>query len=73
MNMKALGDLSAIAGVVIASFSGSSIARHTGLGAEGWLLAAFALGIILLGQSSVLRLQKQVQELQARLARNDKD
>ncbi|AND68078.1 hypothetical protein ATSB10_06240 [Dyella thiooxydans] len=71
MNMKALGGLSAIVGVVIASFSGSAIARHTGLGAEGWLLAAFALGIVLLGQGSVLRLQEQVQELQARLARSE--
>lgn len=68
MNLKAVGTMCAIVGVVIASFAGTAIARHSGFGAESWLMAAFALGILLLSQGPVLRLQQEVRDLQARLA-----
>ena len=68
MNLKTLGTLSAIVGVVIASFTGTAIARHAGFDAESWLMGAFALGILLLSQGPVLRLQQEVRDLQTRLA-----
>ena len=68
MNLKTLGNLSAFIGVFIASFTGSAIARHAGFDAESWLIAAFALGILLLSQAPVLRLRQEVRDLQMRLA-----
>ena len=68
MNLKTVGTLCAIVGVVIASFTGTAIARRAGFDAESWLMAAFALGIFLASQGPVLRLQQEVRDLQARLA-----
>lgn len=67
MNLKTVGSLCAVAGVIIASFAGSAIARRPGFDAASWLVAAFGLGIVLLSQGPVLRLQHEVRELQARL------
>lgn len=44
-----------------------SIARRAGFDAESWLMAAFALGILLASQGPVLRLQQEVRDLKARL------
>ena len=68
MNLKAVGTAVAIIGVTIASFAGNAIARHSGFGAEGWLMAAFAFGILLLSQGPVLQLRQEVRDLRARLA-----
>jgi hypothetical protein len=68
MNLKALAVASGITGVVIAIFAGSAIARRAGFGAESWLMTAFALGILLLCLSPVLRLQQQVRDIERRLA-----
>ena len=68
MNLKTLATLSAVVGVIIAAFTGSAIARQAGFGGESWLLAAFALGILLLSQGPVLRLQQEVRDLKARLS-----
>ena len=70
MNLKALATLSVVVGVTIASFAGSAIARRAGFGAESWLVAAFALGILLLSQGPVLRLQQQLRDLEARLPKS---
>lgn len=66
--MKVLGTVSAIIGVLMASFAGNAIARQSGFGAESWLMAAFALGILLLSQGPVLLLQQELRDLKARLA-----
>ena len=68
MNLKAVGTAVAIIGVVVASFAGNAIAQQSGFGAEGWLMAAFALGILLLSQGPVLQLRQEVHDLRARLA-----
>ena len=68
MNLKVLATLSLVVGVVVASFSGSAIARQAGFGAESWLMLAFAFGILLLSQGPVLRLQQQVRDLRRQLA-----
>lgn len=68
MNLKVVGTAAAITGVTIASFAGNAIARQSGFGAEGWLMAAFALGILLLSQGPVLQLRQEVRDLSARLA-----
>ena len=67
MNLKAVGTAVAVIGVIVASFAGNAIARQSGLGAEGWLVAAFALGILLLSQGPVLQLRQEVRALRARL------
>ena len=67
MNLKAVGTAVAVIGVIVASFAGNAIARQSGLGAEGWLVAAFALGILLLSQGPVLQLRQEVRDLRARL------
>jgi hypothetical protein len=67
MNLKSVGSLCAVAGVIIASFAGGAIARRSGFDAASWLLAAFGLGIVLLSQGPVLRLQHEICELRARL------
>ena len=66
MNLGVFGTVSV--GVVIAAFAGSAIARSSGFGSQGWLMAAFALGILLMAQGPVLRLQQQVRELQKRVS-----
>lgn len=53
---------------IIASFAGSAIARRAGLDAASWLVAVFGLGLVLLSQGPVLRLQQEVRELRARLS-----
>ncbi|AND68794.1 hypothetical protein ATSB10_13400 [Dyella thiooxydans] len=68
MNLKAVATVVTIIGVVIASFAGNAIARQAGLGAEGWLVAAFALGILLLSQGPVLQLRQEVRDLKVRSA-----
>ena len=68
MNLKNVGTLCAIVGVVIVPFTGAAIARRAGFDAESWLMEAFALGIVLLSQGPVLRLQQEVRDLQTRLA-----
>jgi ABC-type glycerol-3-phosphate transport system permease component len=68
MNLKAVGTAVTIIGVIIASFAGNAIARQSGFGAEGWLMAAFALGTLLLSQGPVLQLRQEVRDLRARLA-----
>ena len=68
MNLKAVGTGFAVTGVVVASFAGNAIARQSGLGADSWLMAAFALGILLLGQGPVLQLRQEVRDLRASLA-----
>lgn len=68
MKLKHLSTLSGTVGILIAMFSGTAIARHAGFGSESWLMAAFALGILLLSQGPVLRLQQEVRDLQTRLA-----
>ncbi|ODU66903.1 MAG: hypothetical protein ABT16_00310 [Rhodanobacter sp. SCN 65-17] len=67
MNLKAVGTVVAIIGVIIASFAGNAIARQSGFEAEGWLMAAFALGILLLSQGPVLLLRQEIRDLRARL------
>jgi len=71
MNLKPVGSLCTIAGVAIASFAGTAIARRAGFDAASWLMAAFGLGMLLLVQGPVLRLQQDVRDLQARLAGRD--
>jgi hypothetical protein len=68
VNLKALATRSAVVGVTIAAFTGSAIARQAGF--ESWLIAAFALGILLLSQGPILRLQQEVRDLKARLPKN---
>ncbi|MCP1375634.1 hypothetical protein [Dyella lutea] len=68
MNLKAVGTAIAIIGVIVASFAGNAIARQSGFGDEGWLMAAFAFGILLLSQGPVLQLRQEVRELRAHLA-----
>ncbi len=68
MNLKTVGTLCAYVGVVIVPFAGTAIARRAGFDAESWLMEAFALGILLLSQGPVLRLQQEVRDLQAHLA-----
>lgn len=67
MNLKTVGSLCVVAGVIIASFAGSAIARRAGFDAASWLVAAFGLGLVLFSQGPVLRLQQEVRELRARL------
>ena len=67
MNLKTVGTVFAVTGVVIASFAGNAIARQSGLGAESWLMAAFALGILLLSQGPVLQLRQELRDLNARM------
>lgn len=68
MNLKTVGALCVAAGVIIASFAGSAIARRAGFDAASWLVAVFGLGLVLLSQGPVLRLQQEVRELRARLS-----
>jgi hypothetical protein len=73
MSLKMLATLSAVVGVLVAAFAGSAIARYAGFGAQSWLMLAFAFGILLLGQSPVLRLRQQVLDLQRQISSSDGD
>ena len=68
MNFKVLAAIFGIVGVLLVAIAGNAVARQAGFGESGWLMLVFALGIVLLGQASILRLQQKVRYLEARLA-----
>jgi hypothetical protein len=69
MNMKILSTISVVVGVVVVAFSGSAIARHAGFGDSSWMMLAFVVGILLVSQGPVFKLEQQVRDLQQRLDR----
>ena len=68
MNPKTQVTVLVSVGVVIAALSGSAISRSAGFADSGWLMGAFACGILLMSHAPVLLLQHQVRELQRKLA-----
>ena len=68
MNLKLLTILSVAVGILIAGFAGSAIARNAGFGAQSWLMLAFALGILIISQAPVFKLQQRVRDLERQLA-----
>jgi hypothetical protein len=71
MNRKGLSTLAVVVGVVIIVSFGAAIARRSGFGAETWLMTAFALGIILVCQGPVIKLQQQVREIEIKMGGGD--
>jgi hypothetical protein len=67
MNLKVLATASWVVGLAIAIFAGTAIARRAGFGTESWLMAAFALGLVMLSHSPVLRLKQELRDIQERL------
>jgi hypothetical protein len=66
VSAKFLALLYLVIGLSISIFAANALARSTGYATEGWLISAFGLGILLLSQVSVVRLQHEVNELRAR-------
>jgi heme/copper-type cytochrome/quinol oxidase subunit 3 len=67
MNLKVLAISSIVVGVLVAGFAGSAIARNAGFGAQSWLMMTFALGILIISQGPVFKLQHRVRELEKQL------
>ena len=67
VNLKTLSTLSVVVGIVIVAFSGSEIARNAGFGDSSWLMLAFVVGVLLMSQGPVLKLEQRVRDLQKQL------
>ena len=73
MSSSSLSTAAFFIGLIVASFSGSAIARHAGFGDESWLMGVFALGILLISQGPIADMRRKIAELERKIAAADQN